>query len=125
MKRIARLGSIAAALMLLSSVTLAASKAERANANKYFKLAGTVVHIDSKERTLLIRERLTKQLYLIEVPNGATFKITFGRYMRIAEAGLADVSLNERVELRCVRGNRDHLAQLPDGRVVIRSIAIR
>ncbi|HSB07935.1 MAG TPA: hypothetical protein VLM38_00375 [Blastocatellia bacterium] len=123
MRRISTLGSFVAALVLLSSVSFAAPKAERSNGNKYFKVSGTVLQIHTRERTLLIRERLSKQLYLIEVPEGVTFKITFGRYMRMAEPGFGDVNVNERVEFRCVRRNRDHLAQLTDDSEVIRLIA--
>lgn len=124
MKRIIRVGSIAAAFTLaLSALALSAPTAARAS--KYFNVAGTVLKIDTKGRTLLVAERRSNKLYLIEVPQTATFKITFGRYMRMAEPGFDDVNINERVEIRCIRGDREHLAQLEDGRSAIRLIAAR
>lgn len=123
MKTITRLGSIIAAFTLLSTLALAAPKTERAN--KYFNVAGTVVQIDTKDRTLLVADRLSNKLYLIEVPEAVTFKITFGRYMRMAVPGLKDVRTGERVEIRCTRGDREHLARLNDGRSVTPLIAAR
>ena len=117
MRTITRFASIVAAFTLLSTLALAAPKAERAN--KYFKVAGTVIQIDNKDRTLLVTDRLSNKLYLIEVPEAVTFKITFGRYMRMAEPGFGDVNIGERVEIRCLRGATEHLARLEDGRSVI------
>ena len=123
MKTIARLGSIAAAFMLLSMIVAAAPGSQRAN--KYVTIAGTVLEVDQKEHTLLVADRRSEKLYLIEIPDGTTFKITFGRYMRMAEPGFGDVNERERVEIRCFRGDQDHLARLDDGRTVIRVIASR
>lgn len=123
MRTITRLGSIVAAFTLLSTLALAGPKAERAN--KYFKVAGTVIQIDKKDRTLLVADRLSNTLYLIEVPETVTFKITFGRYMRMAEPGFGDVNTGERVEIRCTRGATEHLARLEDGRSVIVPTAAR
>ena len=123
MKCITRLGSIIAALTVLSTLALAAPRAEQAN--KYFKVAGTVIQIDAKDRTWLVADRLSNKLYLIEVPEAATFKITFGRYMRMAEPGFEDVRAGERVEIRCARGSTEHLAQLDDGRSVVTLTATR
>lgn len=117
MKIITRLGSIVASLALLS--TLAASAPGAARANKYFIVAGTVIQIDNKDRTLLVAERLSNKFYLIEVPEAATFKITFGRYMKMAEPGFEDVSTGERVEIRCAAGSAEHLTRLEDGRSVV------
>jgi len=116
MKTITRLGSIIAAFTLLSVLAPAAPASERAN--KYFKVAGKVIQIDKKDRTLLVTDRLSKKLYLIEVPEAATFKITFGRYMRMGAPGFEDVRIGERVEIRCKRTDTDHLARLDDGRSV-------
>ena len=116
MKAITRLGSIVAALTVLSTLALAAPKTERSA--KYFKVAGTVIQIDNKDRTLLVEDRLNNKLYLIEVPEGVTFKVTFGRYMRMAEPGFEDVRPGERIEIRCKRGGADHLSQMEDGRTV-------
>jgi hypothetical protein len=55
MKTITRLGSIIAAFTLLSALAPAAPASERAN--KYFKVAGKVIQIDKKDRTLLVTDR--------------------------------------------------------------------
>jgi hypothetical protein len=123
MKTIARLGSIIAVFTLLSTIALAAPKADRAN--KYFKVAGTVLQIDKEDRTLLVADRLSNKLYLIAVPEAVTFKITFGRYMRMAEPGFGDVRIGERIEIRCARGDSEHLALLEDGRAVTTLTAAR
>jgi hypothetical protein len=121
MKSIRRLGTIVIAFALLGTLAHASSKSERGN--KYFTVAGTVLRIDTTERTLLVSDRASNQTYLIEVPEGATFKIAFGRYMQMREAGLKDVNVSERIEIRCIRGDSDHLAlsdfKLNDGRSVI------
>ncbi len=98
MRTITRLASIVAAFTLLSTLALAAPKAERAN--KYFKVAGTVIQIDNKDRTLLVAG--------------------------MAEPGFGDVNIGERVEIRCERGSTEHLARLEDGRsVTVLSAAAR
>ena len=118
MKAITRLGSIAAAFTLaLSAFAHAAPKAERAN--KYSTVAGTVLQINKNERTLLVADRSSPKLYLVEMPEGAAFKITFGRYMSLREPGFEDVFISERVEIRCLRGDKERLAVLPDNRAVI------
>ena len=123
MRTITRFASIVAAFTLLSTLAFAAPKAERAN--KYFKVAGTVIQIDTKDRTLLVTDRLSNKLYLIEVPEAVTFKITFGRYMRMAEPGFGDVFIGERVEIRCERSATEHLARLEDGRSIVLATAAR
>lgn len=117
MKAIRRLGTIAAAFALLSTLAIAASKAERAN--KYFTIAGTVLQIDKTQRTLVVADRASNQKYLIEVPEGATFKIVFGRYMQMRQPGLSDVNVRERIEIRCFCGDTEHLAQSDAGGSVI------
>lgn len=118
MKAITRLGLIAAAFTLaLSGFAHANPKAERAN--KYFRVAGTVLEIDKNQHTLLVADRSSSKLYLIEMPEGAALKITFGRYMRMSEPAFEDVFINERVEIRCRRSDKEHLALLPDSRTVI------
>lgn len=122
MKTITRLGSIIAAFTLLTTLAPAATAAERAR-SKYFTVAGRVIQVDKKDRTLLVTASQSKTLYLIEVPKLATFKITFGRYMRMAQPGFEDVRVGERIEIRCKRIDTDHLTRLDDGRVVVPLIA--
>jgi len=123
MKTMTRLGSIIAAAALLSALAQVAPASARSN--KYFKVAGKVIQVDQKERTLLVTDHLSKKLYLIEVPENARFKITFGRYMRMGEPGLGDVRIGERVEIRCFSSDTDHLTQLEDGSQATRVIAAR
>jgi hypothetical protein len=72
-----------------------------------------------KERQMLVAERSTKKLYLVNVPEEASFKVTFGRSMQLRAAGLEDVDRNNRVELRIKRTEKEHLTKLYDGREVI------
>jgi hypothetical protein len=109
-----------ATFALLGTLAVAAPKNERAK--KYFDVAGTVIQIDKQDRTLLVKDRQSK-LYQIEVPEGATFKITFGRYMRMAEPGFNDVRTGERIQIRCRYQKTEHLSRLTDGTQVIRLTA--
>lgn len=123
MKTFMRLGSIIAAFTLLSTLALAAPKAEKAD--KYFKVAGKVIQIDHKDRTLLVTDSASNKLYLIKVPDRVTFKITFGRNMQLAEPGFNDVNVRERVEIRCLRDTPEHLSRLASGRYVTTLSATR
>lgn len=120
MKTITRLGSIGLAITLLSVLAPAAERS-----NKYFRVTGRVLQIDKKDRTFLVTDAFSKKLYLIEVSETAKFKITYGRYMRMAEPAFEDVRTGERVEIRCVRTGADHLALLDDGTTVQRITATR
>lgn len=122
MKTINRLASIAVTLTLLGIATIAAPKTERLH--KHFTVTGTVLQRDNKDRTLLVEDLFSKKLYLIAVPDGATFKITFGRYMRMAAPGFEDVRTGERVQVRCTRNSSEHLA-LSDGKSVTPLVAAR
>jgi hypothetical protein len=108
MKNIRRLGTFVIAFTMLGTLALAASKSERAA--RYFTVSGTVLQINQVDRTLLVADRASNRTYLIEVPEGATFKIVFGRYMQMREPGLSNVSVRERIEIRCFRGDTEHLA---------------
>jgi hypothetical protein len=117
MRTIARYGSIIATFALLGTLAVAAPKNERAK--KYFDVAGKVIQIDQKDRTLLVKDRQSN-LYEIRVPEGATFKITFGRYMKMVEPGFNDVRTGERIEIRCKADKTEHLSRRADGRTVTR-----
>lgn len=120
MKTITRLGTLVIAFALAGTLATAASKGERSN--KYFTISGVVLQVDAGDRSLLVADRASNQTYLIEVPRGATFKIVFGKSMQMREPGLNDVSVRERIEIRCYRGDTEHLARLdnrPDGLGVI------
>jgi len=114
--------SLAASIVLaLSFLALAAPRAEAGT--KYFTVAGQIVEIDTKERTLLISDRTNERLYLVSMPEGSRINITWGRYMRMAEPGFEDVYNKDRVEVRCFRTDQEHLAQLENGRKAIKLTA--
>jgi hypothetical protein len=116
MKNILRTGSIVVAVMLLGTLGFAAPKSQ--HISKSFTVAGKVLEINEKDRTWLVTDRQTEQLYLIKVPEGATFKITFGKNMLMSQPRFDNVTTGERVEIRCKRSDQDHLARLKDGRQV-------
>jgi len=120
MKTMTRFGSIIATFALVGTLAVAAPKNE--SAKKYFDVTGTVIQVDKKDRTLLVKDRQSN-LYQIAVPEGATFKITFGRYMRMAEPGFEDVRTGERVKIRCRNAKTEHLSRLADGTQVVRLTA--
>lgn len=114
--------SLASSIVLaLSSFAIAAPRADAAG--KYYKITGQVLKIDAKQRTLLVAGQTNERLYLVHLPEGATLKITWGRYMRMAGPGFGDVFSKDRVEIRCFRPDGEHLAQLDDGRKVIKLTA--
>lgn len=110
MRYIPRILSIAAISAILSTAALAAPKAERAN--KYFTIAGTVLRIDDAQRTLLVQEQKSGTQYLIEVPEGVSLKILFGRYMAMSQPGFSAVNRNDRIRIRCKRTSDDHFSLL-------------
>jgi len=123
MKAMRRLGTLVIACTLLGTLANAASKGE--GKSKYFTVSGTVLKIDKTERTLLVAERDSNQKYLIEVPEGARFKIVFGKYMQMREPALGDVNVRERIEIRCFRGDSEHLALMDDGQPVVVVTAVQ
>jgi hypothetical protein len=100
----------------LATVAMSAPKSERAS--KYLTVEGQVVQIDQKARTLLVADMWSDNLYLVSVPKGETFKITFGLNMKVTEPELWQARRNDRVRMRCIRGE-EHLARLDDGRQVV------
>jgi len=122
--KILRLGSLAlASALTLGSAALAAPKADRAN--RYFDIAGTVIQINQREHTLLIEDTSKTKLYFVELSDGVAFQITFGRYMGMREPSFSDVFINEKIAIRCIRGNRDRFAAIQDERPVIAARAVR
>ena len=114
--------SLAASVVLaVASLALAAPSADAAS--KYFTVSGRVQKIDAKSRTLLIADRTNERLYLVTVPEGTNLKITWGRYMRMAEPGFEEVFNKDRVEIRCLRPDSEHLANLEDGSKAIKLTA--
>jgi hypothetical protein len=113
----------AAFVLALSSMAYAAPKAERAN--KYLTISGKVLKVNVKARMLLVSQNSTNKLYVVSVPEGASFKITFGMYMRLFEPDITDVFKNDRVKMNCTRADGEHFAQLEDGRKAVLLTAAR
>ena len=117
MKRITQSAALAVTLVLaLGTLAMSAPKSERAS--KYLTVEGRVLQIDQKARTLLVADMWSDKLYLVNVPKGETFKITFGLNMNVAAAELWHARRNDRVRMYCIR-DQEHLAQLDDGRQVV------
>lgn len=117
MKRITQSAALVVTLVLaLGTLAMSAPKSERAR--KTVTIDGRVLQIDQKARTMLVDDYWSKKLYLVNVPEGATFKITFGLNMRLGTPELWQAHKNDRVHIRCIR-NQEHLAQLEDGRKVV------
>ena len=110
--------ALAVTLMLaLASVATSAPKSERSR--KELTIEGRVLQVNKEARTLLVADTWSKKLYLVNVPKGSSFRITFGMYMKSAEPGFDQVRNNDRVRMRCIRSDNEHLARLDDGREVV------
>lgn len=110
-------------VLAFSSLAISAPKTDRGS--KHFTLDGRVIRVDQKARTLLVDDRSSDSLYLVKVPDGKTFKITFGLHMNLAQADISQVHPNDRVRIECKRSASEHLARLEDGRQAIVVIAGR
>jgi hypothetical protein len=104
-------------MLALATVAMSAPKSERSR--KYLTIQGRVLQVNRDARTLLVSDYWSKKLYLVNVPKGETFQITFGMNMKKAEPEFKDVRRNDRVRLRCIRADKEHLARLDDGREVV------
>jgi hypothetical protein len=111
MKNITRrsIAFAATIVIALCSLTFAAP------ASNYITITGRVLKINKQERTLLVSDQLTKKLYMVNVPEGATFTITFGQNMKMSQPVFRDANKNDRVRLLCKRTDKEHLAKLADG----------
>ena len=124
MKRISSLFAIAAiSVFAFSTLGMSATKTERGG--KIFTLEGRVIRVDQKSRTMLVDDQSSDKLYLVTVPQGKTFKVTFGLSMNRAEAGISQVHSNDKVRIECKRSASEHLARLEDGRQAIVLTAAR
>lgn len=111
-----------AVTVVLAFATLAMSAPKSERASKYLTIEGRVLQINQEARTLLVSDQWSKKLYLVNVPDGATFNITFGINMKVSEPELYQVKRNDRVRMRCIR-SQEHLARLDDGRQAVVLIA--
>lgn len=119
MKRIRQRSIAFAAVLTLTVITLTASAPDASASTRYRIITGRVLKIDMKERQLLVADRSSKKLYLVNVPERASIRIRFGRSMQMSEPGLKDVDRNNRVELRVTRTEEELSSRLYDGREVI------
>ena len=111
MKSITRYRITFAATILLAFCSLAFA----APTDKHITIYGRVLKIDRHERTMLVSDQWTKKLYLVNVPEGATFQITFGQNMKMSQPGFRDANKNDKVRIICRRADKEHLAKLDDG----------
>jgi|GEM_PF-1098543 len=119
MKRITQRSVALAVTLMLAMATLAMSAPKSDRSSKYLKIEGQVLQVNQKARTLLVEDQWSKKLYSVYVPKGETFRITFGMNMRKAEPEFKDARRNDRVSLRCIRTENEHLSRLDDGREVV------
>jgi hypothetical protein len=125
MKLISQRSAALALTLVLAFATVAIGAPKSERAGKYLTISGRVLQINEKARTMLVADNWSPKLYLVTVPKGETFKITFGMNMNKAEAGFEDAHRNDRVSVRGIRGSEEHLAQLEDGRQVVLLTASR
>ena len=119
MNRIRQRSIAFAAALALTFITLTTSAPNASASTRYRTITGRVLKIDSKGRKILVADRSTKKLYLVNVPEEASIKVKFGRSMQMSEAGLEDIDRKNVVELRIKRTEKEHLSKLYDGREVI------
>ena len=124
MKRITQRSAALTLTLVLAFAAVAMGSPKSDRAGKYFSISGRVLQINEKARTMLVADTWSPKLYLVTVPKGETFKITFGMNMKKAEAQFEDTHKNDRVSLRAYR-SEEHLARLDDGREVVLLTASR
>jgi len=119
MKRITQRSVALSVTLMLALATLAMSAPKSERSSKYLTIQGRVLQVNQNARTLLVEDYWSKKLYSVYVPEGETFRITFGLNMRKAEPEFKDARRNDRVSLRCIRTEKEHLSRLDDGREVV------
>ena len=93
---------IALGLMLaLAGTSIGATKNERAG--KYLTVEGKVLAVHAQDRTMLVSDTRSNNIYLVSVPAGRSVRITFGMNMKSAEPQFREVHRNDRVRLQCAR----------------------
>src|SRR5689334_14134213 len=100
MKHISPKGTILAIAIMLATVSTAISAPKSAGAGKSLTVYGRVLQINRQVRTLLVADHWSNKLYLVSVPEGATFKIVFGLNMSVPRPELWQARKNDRVEMR-------------------------
>ena len=113
---------LAPTMIILALVTIATASVTAKN-NKYMELKGKVLKVDEKNRTMLVADSFSDKLYIVKVPEGSIFKITFGIHRMYSEPGLRDVYKGDRISAFCKHSDDDRLAKLEDGRTAIVMVA--
>lgn len=108
-----------AAALALTLITLTTGIPNASASTHQHIITGRVVKIDMQERQLLVADRTSKKLYLVNVPKEASLKILFGKNMQLSAPALEDVDLQNTVLLRCASEEKEHFSRLLDGREVI------
>lgn len=119
MERITLRSTALAITLMLAFATLATSTPKSERSRKHLTIEGRVLQVNPSARTLLVADQWSKKLYWVNVPKGDTFQITFGMYMNTARPEIEQVRRNDRVRMRCIRTDKEHLARLDDGREVV------
>jgi len=88
MERITQRSVALAVTLMLALATLAMSAPKSERSSKYLTIEGQVLQVNQKSRTLLVEDYWSKKLYSVHVPEGETFRISFGMNMRKAEPEL-------------------------------------
>lgn len=104
-------------MLALATVAMSAPKSERSR--KYITIEGRVLEVNPAARTMIVADAWSKTLYRVNVPKGESFRITFGMNMKTTEPGIDLVRRSDRVRVRCIRTEKEHLARLDDGRTVV------
>jgi hypothetical protein len=108
-----------AAALALTLITLTTGTPNASASTHQHIITGRVVKIDMQERQMLVADRTSKKLYLVNVPKEASLKILFGKNMQLSAPALEDVDLQNTVLLRCASEEKEHFSRLHDGREVI------
>ncbi|HLF83356.1 MAG TPA: hypothetical protein VI837_04195, partial [Blastocatellia bacterium] len=82
MERITHRTVALAVTLVLAFATLAVSAPKSERARKYLTIEGRVLQVNRTARTLLVDDYWSKKLYLVNVPEGESFRITFGMNMK-------------------------------------------
>jgi hypothetical protein len=108
-----------AAALALTLITLTTIAPNASASARQQIITGRVVKIDTQGRQMLVADRSSNRLYLVNVPEEASFKILFGKNTQLSAASLEDVDLENIVSLRCAREEKELFSMLHDGREVI------
>jgi hypothetical protein len=123
MKTMTRLFAALFALAITVGSVTAAPRPEPKS--KAFQIRGRVLQIDQKALTLVVAEDKSEKLYLVIVPEGAYFKVTFGRAMKLTYPEFSDLNRKDRVQMKVRASSGEQLTLLQDGRKAVVLVASR